>query len=89
MLATSFFAALVATESPRIDQGMAVGDLWEASAAEYQASVEGQLERVGGRNVQASDPIGSIMADFLQMFAGGGGAPQDLVRPRPEGLGSR
>lgn len=58
-----------------------------ASAAEYQASAEEYLDRIGARNVQEADLVGSMMADFLQMFSGGGGAPQDLVKPRADGGG--
>ncbi|MGB0220679.1 MAG: hypothetical protein ACPGJF_15180 [Sinimarinibacterium flocculans] len=89
ILILSAVSAPTAVALPAIDHGMALGDVWDASAAEYQASAELYLEQLGARNVQAADPVGSIMAGFLQMFAGGGGAPQDLVKPRPEGFGAQ
>lgn len=63
-----------------------MGDFWNATAAEYQATAEAHLERLGARNIQTPSAAGSIMADFLLMFGGGGGAPQDLVKPRAEGF---
>lgn len=68
--------------------GMAIGDLWEASAAEYQASAEALLARLGARNIEHADLAGSMMADFLRMFGGGGGAPLDLVRPSTAAFGN-
>jgi hypothetical protein len=64
------------------DGGIAIGHLWSASAAEYQATAEAQLEALGARNVQRAGPAGAAVAGFLQMFSGGGGAPLDLVRPK-------
>ena len=70
-----------------ISGGEAIGDLWLASAVEYQASAEAMLERLGARNVQRPDLVDSMMADFLRTFAGGGGAPLDLVQPRVDAFG--
>jgi hypothetical protein len=64
------------------DGGVAIGRLWTASAAEYQATAEAQLEALGARNIQRPGLSGALVADFLLMFSGGGGAPLDLVRPR-------
>jgi hypothetical protein len=67
--------------------GSALADLWVASAAEYQATAEAELERLGTRNIQQADLTGAVVAGFLQMFSGGGGAPLDLVKPRPDAAG--
>lgn len=81
-------AAGAAAESLPAADGIAIGDLWVASAAEYQASIEELLDRLGARNIQQADLTGPMVAGFLRMFSGGGGAPQDLVRPRTDALGS-
>jgi hypothetical protein len=71
-----------------ISGGEAIGDLWSASAVEYQASAEAMLERLGARNIQRPDLVDSMMADFLRTFSGGGGAPLDLVEPRVDAFGA-
>ena len=78
----------IAAEVQAVGGGVALGDLWAASAAEYQASTEALLERLGARNIEQADLAGSMMADFLRMFGGGGGAPLDLVRPSPTAFGN-
>jgi hypothetical protein len=77
----------IAVEGSPAAGGSALADLWIASAAEYQATAEAELERLGARNIQQADLTGAIVAGFLQMFSGGGGAPLDLVRPRADAVG--
>lgn len=78
----------IAAESLPAAGGVAIGDLWAASAAEYQASIEALLERLGAHNIERADLADSMMADFLRMFGGGGGAPLDLVRPNTAAVGN-
>lgn len=66
------------------DDGIAIGRLWAASAAEYQATAEAQLEGLGARKIQRADIVSAAVAGFLQVFSGGGGAPLDLVKPSDE-----
>lgn len=86
LLLSLMFAIPIAGRSG--DGGIAIGHLWSASAAEYQATAEAQLEALGARNIQRADPTGAAVAGFLQMFSGGGGAPLDLVRPTSGALRS-
>ena len=84
LLQVASTAAAVDAQAPA--GGVAIGDMWEASAAEYQASAEGLLETMGARNIREASLSGSMLVGFLQMFGGGGGAPQDLVSPRTDAL---
>lgn len=72
----------VATAGSAVTDGMALGDFWDASAAEYQASAEVLLESIGGRIIREPDLLAEAMAGFLLIFSGGGGAPIDIVQPR-------
>ena len=66
-----------------ISMKFALSEFWRASPAEYQASAEQILDLVGAADLRKGSLAGNAMADFLRMFGGGAGAPQDLVKRRP------
>lgn len=63
--------------------GMGIADYWIATPAEYAATAESVLDAVGAPSMRRGTVTGSVAAELLTMFAGGGGAPQDVVRLRP------
>ncbi|MGB1560670.1 MAG: hypothetical protein ACPHN2_04125 [Sinimarinibacterium flocculans] len=69
--------------------GNAIATYWPASAAEYQATAEAHLEALGARNVREPALGAALVADFLLLFSGGGGAPLDLVSPRTDVWGAQ
>ncbi|WP_370307132.1 hypothetical protein [Sinimarinibacterium flocculans] len=69
--------------------GIAIATYWPASAAEYQATAEAHLEALDARNVREPALGAALVADFLLLFSGGGGAPLDLVSPRTDVWGAQ
>lgn len=67
-----------------VGTGKALEDYWAAEAAEYRATAEAVLNSVGASYISRGSLSGSVLSDFLLLFGGGAGAPQDLVKLRPE-----
>lgn len=67
-----------------VETGTALADYWRAQPVEYRVTAEAVLSSVGASYIRRDSISGSALADFLVWFGGGGGAPQDLVKLRPE-----
>lgn len=67
-----------------VGTGKALSEYWSAEPAEHRATAEAVLGSVGASYLSRGTISGSVLADFLVLFGGGGGAPQDLVKLRPE-----
>lgn len=52
------------------------------SAAEYAAAADAILGSVGANELRRGTFVASLTVELLAMFAGGGGAPQDVVKVR-------
>lgn len=67
-----------------VGTGKALEEYWSAEAVEYRATAEAVLSSVGASYISRGAISSAVLSDFLVLFGGGGGAPQDLVKLRPE-----
>lgn len=65
-----------------IVSGTSIADYWAATPAQYAAAAEAILDSAGVSNLQRGSIAASATAELLIMFAGGGGAPQDVVEAK-------
>lgn len=69
--------------TPVMVAGTAIADYWTATPSEYAATAESVLDAVGAPSMRRGTVAGSVAAELLTMFAGGGSAPQDVVKLGP------
>ncbi|MDP9141837.1 MAG: hypothetical protein M3O62_13700 [Pseudomonadota bacterium] len=67
-----------------VETGKALAEYWDAQPVEYRATAEAVLNSVGGGQISRGSISGSVLSDFLVLFGGGSGAPQDLIKLRRE-----
>ncbi|MEQ1438355.1 hypothetical protein AAG565_03230 [Fontimonas sp. SYSU GA230001] len=63
--------------------GTAIADYRPATPAEYAAAADAILDAVSAPTVRRGSIVGAVAVDLLNMFAGGAGAPQDVVKAKP------